>query len=97
MVGPPLTEPPPALRCGTDWRHQILFFEKQGYGLIVPDMLGYGGTDKPTTPEYYKASLICGDIIEIMNHENVNKAIAIGHDWCPSSFAVHCVQDAESI
>ncbi|KAG5654415.1 hypothetical protein H0H81_002604 [Sphagnurus paluster] len=29
-----------------DWRHQVTFFKERGFGLVVPDMLGYGGTDE---------------------------------------------------
>jgi len=63
------------------WRYQVNFFKAQGYGLIVPDMLGYGGTDKPTDPAQYKSSLMSQDVIDILDAENVEKAIAIGHDW----------------
>jgi pimeloyl-ACP methyl ester carboxylesterase len=64
-----------------DWRHQVAFFQKQGYGLIVPDMLGYGGTAKPTDPVHYKPSLVCADLINILDAEDVNQVIVIGHDW----------------
>ncbi|PBK78288.1 alpha/beta-hydrolase [Armillaria solidipes] len=64
-----------------DWRHQISFFAKEGYGLIVPDMLGYGGTSKPTDPADYRSSLITKDIVEIIDAENATRVVAIGHDW----------------
>ena len=64
-----------------DWRHQVSFFRKEGYGLIVPDMLGYGGSAKPTDPMHYKASLLCADLIDILDAEHVDQAIVIGHDW----------------
>ncbi|KAK0451001.1 Alpha/Beta hydrolase protein [Armillaria borealis] len=64
-----------------DWRHQISFFAKEGYGLIVPDMLGYGGTSKPTDPADYRSSLITKDIVEIIDAENAARVVAIGHDW----------------
>uniref|UniRef100_A0A0W0FKQ5 AB hydrolase-1 domain-containing protein n=1 Tax=Moniliophthora roreri TaxID=221103 RepID=A0A0W0FKQ5_MONRR len=64
-----------------DWRHQVAFFKAKGYGLIVPDMLGYGGTAKPTDPAAYKPSLIVKDIIDILDAENIKKAVFIGHDW----------------
>lgn len=74
-----------------DWRHQVSFFGAKGYGLIVPDLLGYGGSAKPTEVTNYKSSLICKDIIDILDDENIDQAIAIGHDWyvlqhsvCPS-------------
>ncbi|KAK7051648.1 hypothetical protein VNI00_004627 [Paramarasmius palmivorus] len=64
-----------------DWRYQVSFFKGKGYGLIVPDMLGYGGTAKPTDPAEYKASLISKDIIDILDAEEIEKAVVIGHDW----------------
>jgi len=64
-----------------DWHHQIDFFKHEGFGLIVPDMLGYGGTAKPTNPEDYVPSLIVQDLIDILNVESVEESIAIGHDW----------------
>ncbi len=64
-----------------DWRHQIVFFSAQGYGLVVPDMLGYGGTDKPAEVEAYRSSLINQDIVDILDEENVESVVAIGHDW----------------
>jgi pimeloyl-ACP methyl ester carboxylesterase len=64
------------------WRHQVVFFVKQGYGVLAPDLLGYGGTDKPTDVALYAKSLMSADIISIMDKENLNgKVYAIGHDW----------------
>lgn len=57
------------------------FFETEGYGLIVPDQLGYGGTDKPTDPALYLSSLICQDLVDILDGENAEDVIAVGHDW----------------
>ncbi|KAJ3932589.1 MAG: Alpha/Beta hydrolase protein [Lentinula lateritia] len=64
-----------------DWRNQIGFFQDQGYGLIVPDMLGYGGTAKPVDPHLYASSLITGDMVDLLDAEDVDEAIVIGHDW----------------
>lgn len=64
-----------------DWRHQIAFFSKGGYGIIVPDQLGYGGTSKPTDPSAYKSSLICKDLVEIVDSEKIAEVVVIGHDW----------------
>ncbi|TFK30773.1 alpha/beta-hydrolase [Coprinopsis marcescibilis] len=65
----------------TDWRLQVAFFEQKGYGLIVPDMLGFGGTSKPTDPTAYVASLLAKDLVEIVDAEAVADVVAIGHDW----------------
>ena len=64
-----------------DWRNQVSFFKGEGYTIIAPDMLGYGGTDKPTETALYKHSAMCADVINILDAESVGKAIAIGHDW----------------
>ncbi|KII93233.1 hypothetical protein PLICRDRAFT_171017 [Plicaturopsis crispa FD-325 SS-3] len=64
-----------------DWRHIIPYFVQKGYGAIAPDMLGYGGTDKPTDPLAFKWSLLTKDIIGILDAENIHSSIAIGHDW----------------
>ena len=59
----------------------VPFFEKQGYGIIAPDMLGYGGTDKPTDPAVYKGTLMAKDMVDILDAEKIAKVIVIGHDW----------------
>jgi pimeloyl-ACP methyl ester carboxylesterase len=63
------------------WRKQVPFFEQLGYGLVVPELLGYGGTDKPTDPKFYIGSGHAQDIVDIFDAEGVNQVIAIGHDW----------------
>ncbi|KAF5372218.1 hypothetical protein D9758_004931 [Tetrapyrgos nigripes] len=64
-----------------DWRHQVAFFQEKGYGLLVPDMLGYGGTSKPLDPQLYVSSLITKDIIDILDAESIEQVVVIGHDW----------------
>ncbi|KAK0236641.1 Alpha/Beta hydrolase protein [Armillaria nabsnona] len=63
-----------------DWKHQIGFFKEKGYPLIVPDMLGYGGTSKPVDAMDYRHRLIAQDIVEILDAEKVARVVAIGHD-----------------
>jgi len=66
-----------------DWRHQTTFFEGLGFGLIVPDQLGYGGTSKPTDPAEYTLSLIAKDLIDLLDVEleKEDRIVVIGHDW----------------
>lgn len=64
-----------------DWRNQVAFFKSEGYSIVAPDMLGYGGTDKPTDTALYKHRAMCADVIDILDAENVERVIAIGHDW----------------
>lgn len=67
------------------WRREAIFFEERGYGVVVPDMLGYGGTSKPTETDDYLPSKVSKDIVEILDAENLEKVIAIGHDWYDSA------------
>jgi len=64
-----------------DWRHQIAFFKAKGYGLVAPDMFGYGGTDKPENHEEYRHSLLAKDLVDILDHEKLTNVFSIGHDW----------------
>lgn len=63
-----------------DWRHQISFFSKQGYGVLVPDLLGYGDTSKPTSAQEYRAKIMAGEISEILKHERLSQVHAVSHD-----------------
>ncbi|KAL2203431.1 epoxide hydrolase [Sarocladium strictum] len=49
--------------------------------IIVPDCLGYAGTDKPTDTNLYSYSSQAEDITEILASEGVKNTIIIGHDW----------------
>jgi soluble epoxide hydrolase/lipid-phosphate phosphatase len=72
-----------------DWRFQILHFRSLGYGILAPDLLGYGGTDKPKDVNCYVGSEMSKEIIAILDHEGLgpkgqggsNGVIAIAHDW----------------
>lgn len=63
-----------------NWRRIVPYFEEQGYGVIVPDMLGYAGSDKPTDHKEYQFSRLTNDLVEILDAEGVKQAVAIGHD-----------------
>ncbi|PLB55852.1 putative epoxide hydrolase [Aspergillus steynii IBT 23096] len=64
-----------------DWRHQIDGLRKAGYGVIAPDLLGYGDTDKPTDPSAYRTKAMCAHMVEILDMESLDRVIAVGHDW----------------
>ncbi|KAG2154336.1 Alpha/Beta hydrolase protein [Suillus bovinus] len=64
-----------------DWYHQIKYFSERGFGVVAPDMLGYGGTSKPTDMSLFLHTAIAQDLLDILDAEKVQKAIAVGHDW----------------
>ncbi|KAI9434442.1 alpha/beta-hydrolase [Lactarius indigo] len=63
------------------WRYQIGPWVRAGYRVVVPDMLGYGGTDKPRAAEEYSMRRLCADLAALLDVVGVQKAIVIGHDW----------------
>ena len=63
------------------WRHQINFFSKLGYKVIVPDIRGYGSSDKPENIADYSMKKITTDLIGILDYLGENKAHIVGHDW----------------
>jgi len=72
-----------------DWRFQIPRFRSLGYGILAPDLLGYGGTDKPTDARLYVGSEMSKEIIAILDYEGLKPkseggpsgVVAIAHDW----------------
>ncbi|KAF9535124.1 Alpha/Beta hydrolase protein [Crepidotus variabilis] len=63
------------------WRHQIGPWVRHGLRVVAPDMLGYGGTSKPTDPAEYTTSKTCADLVALLELLEVQKAVLIGHDW----------------
>ena len=64
-----------------DWRNQINSLSAAGFGVIVPDLLGYGDTDAPQDVGAYRMKTMSRHILDLLNLEGVSRCIAIGHDW----------------
>lgn len=65
---------------------QASYFEERGYGVVVPDMLGYGGTDKPLDVSFYVQSGIARDLVDILDHEGLEDVIVFAHAWYVHTF-----------
>jgi epoxide hydrolase 4 len=63
------------------WRAQIDFFVQRGFYVIAPDQRGYNLSDKPRGICNYNLDILAKDIIGILDHEQVEKAYLVGHDW----------------
>jgi soluble epoxide hydrolase / lipid-phosphate phosphatase len=48
---------------------------RAGYRVVVPDMLGYGGTDKPLAVEEYSIQKLCADLAALLDIVGVPKAV----------------------
>ncbi|KAF9464835.1 Alpha/Beta hydrolase protein [Collybia nuda] len=63
------------------WRYQIGPWVRKGSRVIAPDMLGYGGTDKPADASEYSTKKLCSDLVALLDLLGIRKVILIGHDW----------------
>jgi len=63
------------------WRHQILPWAAKGWRVVVPDMLGYGGTDQPKDIQAYSTKALCADLAALLDLLGVRHVILVGHDW----------------
>ena len=63
------------------WRHQLAACEAAGRWAIAPDQRGYGLTSRPETVADYDMEHLTGDLVGLMDHLKIDKAIFCGHDW----------------
>ncbi|KAF8316192.1 alpha/beta-hydrolase [Clavulina sp. PMI_390] len=52
-----------------------------GHGVVLTEMLGFGGTSHPKEAEKYSRIAIADAVAEILAVEGVEKGVVIGHDW----------------
>ncbi len=63
------------------WRHQIRALSAAGYRVAVPDVRGYGGSDKPHEIEAYDMASMTADMAGLIAALGEEQAVVIGHDW----------------
>src|SRR6516225_3105813 len=66
---------------GRLWRHQVPALAGAGFQVIVPDLRGYGRSDKPEAVGAYSMSLLAGDVIAVLADLGIDRAHVVGHDW----------------
>jgi pimeloyl-ACP methyl ester carboxylesterase len=83
----PKTDAPPFVLChgwpelAFSWRHQIKALSGAGFCVIAPDQRGYGATERPEQVEDYDLEHLTGDLVGLLDHLKIDKAIFVGHDW----------------
>ena len=83
----PKNDKPPVVLChgwpelAFSWRHQIKALSEAGIRVIAPDQRGYGATDRPEPVEAYDMDHLTGDLVGLLDHLKIDKAIFVGHDW----------------
>ena len=63
------------------WRHQLKACEAAGRWAIAPDQRGYGLTSAPEAVTDYDMEHLTGDLVGLLDHLGVEKAVFVGHDW----------------
>jgi pimeloyl-ACP methyl ester carboxylesterase len=66
---------------GRLWRHQVPALAEAGLQVIVPDMRGYGRSDKPPAVEAYAIPALVGDVLAVLADAGAERAHVVGHDW----------------
>jgi pimeloyl-ACP methyl ester carboxylesterase len=63
------------------WRHQVPALTEAGYRVVVPDMRGFGESERPVEVEAYDVVELTGDLVGLLDHLGEEKAVFVGHDW----------------
>lgn len=66
---------------GYSWRFQARALADAGYRAILPDMRGYGETDRPEGTDQYALPLLVADVLGLMDALDLESAHLAGHDW----------------
>lgn len=65
------------------WRYQVPYLLSLNLRVIVPDQLGYGGTDAPASPTHYSYKSVVDDLAALVKLvvPDEPQILLGGHDW----------------
>lgn len=63
------------------WRRQIPAVAGAGFRVLAPDMRGFGESSAPPNIEDYSQEQICADLVALLDEQEIEQAIFVGHDW----------------
>ncbi len=66
---------------GRLWRHQVPALAEAGFKVIVPDLRGYGASDKPGDVAAYGLPFLAADVLGVLADAGIERAHVVGHDW----------------
>jgi len=66
---------------GYSWRAQAAALAAAGSRAIVPDMRGYGESERPVGTDNYAFPLLVGDVVGLIEGLGLQSAHLAGHDW----------------
>lgn len=62
------------------WRHQLANVAAD-FRVVAPDQRGFGGSDKPTAVDDYRADRIVEDLVALADALDLASFTLVGHDW----------------
>jgi pimeloyl-ACP methyl ester carboxylesterase len=65
----------------TLWRHQVAALGAAGFRTLVPDLRGFGASDKPTEVEAYKVAHTVADCLAVLDALDIDRVRLVAHDW----------------
>lgn len=63
------------------WRNQLPVLAGAGYRALALDCRGYGGSSKPDDVAAYGLPEVVGDLVELLDVEELDDPVLVGHDW----------------
>jgi soluble epoxide hydrolase/lipid-phosphate phosphatase len=63
-----------------DWREQFQYFHSKGYGIVAPDLLGYGGTDHPSDINAFRLKKMAKEIMALLDCLGIGAVFGVAHD-----------------
>nr|WP_145545439.1 alpha/beta hydrolase [Variovorax boronicumulans] len=63
------------------WRHQIAALAAAGYGVLAPDLRGYGETGAQGALEDYRMQNLALDVTGLLDALGIARAVVVGHDF----------------
>ena len=62
-------------------RHHVPVLVDAGFQVVVPDLRGYGASDKPEGVQRYRMPELVADVAAVLDAERIPRAHVVGHDW----------------
>ncbi|WP_226366790.1 alpha/beta fold hydrolase [Pseudonocardia sp. ICBG162] len=63
------------------WTHQAAALAGAGHRVVVPDLRGFGDSDRPAEVEHYRMRALVADVLGVADALGIDRFALAGHDW----------------